>query len=322
MTDLLGLVGILVLLGFVWVALGGPLEGGNLQPFLAPPYVSLPPAPEYAPPSYLSRPTETPLLGRSAWSGQVKIGAGNAQYEYQPNQEHITLTNYSDQPVTITGWMLANGRNRRLYPVGPTEASGVSDFVLIPPAVNVLADGEAIPPVPIILEPGAVVTINTGSPPATSDWPASSAGGLAVSAFRHNLCLGYLDETVRNFRPNPTFYSACPGPDQEPGLERLDDDCYDYVRYLNRCHEPEFRRDRDGYDTVDGRRLNLSGHCRAYIQSHYNYQACVANHRADSNFLGRDWRVFLKRHWELWADNRETITLYDTGGQIVDQVSY
>ena len=46
------------------------------------------------------------------------------------------------------------------------------------------------------------------------------------------------------------------------------------------------------------------------------------NHLSDENFFGKEWRIFLNYPRELWGKDRETITLYDGDGQIVDELTY
>ncbi|MBI4136068.1 MAG: hypothetical protein HY481_00745 [Candidatus Vogelbacteria bacterium] len=238
-------------------------------------------------------PADDPNHNHSIFFGQVRISAGSARYEIQPNREYITLTaaRSNQIPIDLTDWQLANNALRH-------SRVSVARIALS-----------------ILLAPGGVVTVNTGSPPSSNLWPVGSA-------FQINKCTGYLAEDFRNFRLTPAFSRSCPAPRAEPGIEFLADDCYDYVSRLSACHTPEFERRADGYNYVDGRRDTLSSQCRAYIKDHFSYNRCVAWHGADPDFFGQDWRVFLNHTGELWAANREVMTLYDRGGKIVDQLDY
>ena len=167
----------------------------------------------------------------------------------------------------------------------------------------------------INLLPGGSATITTGRPPSTSQWPANVN-------FQTNACIGYLAEEVRDFRMSPTLPRQCPRPDEESGVNNLSDDCYDFVRRYSACHTPKFTRDSEGYDLLDGRRYALPSTCRAYLLDHFSYDRCLVWHQTDPDFYGDEWRIFLNRTWELWAENRETISLYDAAGKLVDQISY
>jgi hypothetical protein len=72
---------------------------------------------------------------------------------------------------------------------------------------------------------------------------------------------------------------------------------------------------------LDGN-TKISKACREWVKSHFGYESCVAKHVGDENFYGGQWRIYLNRTWELWDDSREVITLYDSSGLLVDQLSY
>ncbi len=141
-------------------------------------------------------------------------------------------------------------------------------------------------------------------------------------SFQMNKCVGYLQEEFETSNLTPPLYSQCPRPSEEPGINNLVNKCYDFVRYMSSCHEPEFKEDREGVDLVDGQIDNLDRNCEIYIREHFNYAGCVKWHAADPDFYVNEWRVYLGQNWEMWAENRETITLYDQFGKIVAQESY
>ncbi|MBI2100473.1 MAG: hypothetical protein HYT47_00400 [Candidatus Vogelbacteria bacterium] len=303
--DLLWVLAIVAALWILWFATGGAERpAATAGPFIKPP----PPIStgEIYSPGGQTRLRPASIAGSSGggaaifpdtthslYYGQVKIRQGNARYEIQPNREYITITaNHSNQiPIDIIGWQLVNNALRH----GRARAIKITPLIL--------------------LAPGGVVTVNTGSPPSSNLWPVGSA-------FQINKCTGYLAEDFRNFRLTPAFSRSCLAPRAEPGADRLDDDCYDYVNRLSACHTPEFERKNDGYNYIDGRRDTLTSSCRSYVQDHFSYNRCVAWHAADSDFYGKDWRVYLNHTGELWAANREVITLYDREGKIVDQLDY
>ncbi|HVY54967.1 MAG TPA: hypothetical protein VHC46_04340, partial [Thermodesulfobacteriota bacterium] len=89
---------------------------------------------------------------------------------------------------------------------------------------------------------------------------------------------------------------------------------YDYMQSLNRCEDP-YKYDKTNYDLQ-------TAQCRAFMAGRLSYPACVAVHRNDAGFSLKKWRIFLGKGRELWAANKETITLYDVSGLIVDRISY
>src|SRR3990167_9460898 len=51
----------------------------------------------------------------SVYNRSISLGRGNAAYAIQPYEEYITLRNRGDNPVSITGWQLRNGKDERGY---------------------------------------------------------------------------------------------------------------------------------------------------------------------------------------------------------------
>ncbi len=329
MADLWKTVLLVLLLFIIWLASGGPTKREATSGL----FLSAPVIPQLA---QLRVPTSAPtgavtkssrdLIGdqttllRSPYYGQVRIGTGNARSEYQPNREYLTLTaGYGlAGPINITGWYLKNGRDERFYATNNDpfyhSSRGVSKVVIIPAAAEVFVDGAPNwQNTPVELSRGGRVVIISGQ----------MFGGrpyLIDPSFRVNKCSGYLDkgDTVRF---TPALSTNCPDPEAETDHSILDDECYNFVRRLPRCHVTEVKR-LNGDIYIDGRLSSLSYQCRDYLASHFNYNFCVARHRHDPDFLTPDWRLFLGQPWELWDDQREVITLLDQEGRLVDQVKY
>ncbi len=326
-------IGILVALFFVWLATGGPDRPlAHSGPFLESPrpramseirrsYSDRPVSDSPSTPSLEAEKSQAPPSSNlSRYHGAITISTGNARYEFQPNQEYITLQARSSnaEPIAITGWYLKNGRDQRRYyvnyPVNTTPIPGRSDVVVIPFGTNLFIGGAPNWQADsITLKPGGRVIITTGQMPNSYPFPINTN-------FRTNRCSGYLDDW-ENFNFEPALNTICPEPIAETDTALLDDECYDFVRRLPACHAPELTI-RNGDQYVDGRRRNLSAQCRDYVKSRFNYNACVARHGNEPDFLGGEWRVYLRRSWELWDDSREIITLLDQEGKIVDEVRY
>lgn len=247
--------------------------------------------------------TGTSVPGASPYAGQIELWTGNT-YTAQPDEEHVTIRN-SGSPVSITGWTLTNGKGTRpietshnsyVYPSADSAVIGQGTEFLDPAGSFVIGD--------IVLQQGDSAIVTTGQ--AFSQFPFS-----IYTSFRENKCAGYLE----NYPFNPPLNRSCPAATQEPGIRSVTEQCYDYLAYVSRCTNPE-KTDKKRFDET------LTSHCKAFIREHLNYPGCVAYHRSDADFNYKQWRVFLGKGRELWASRRETITLYDRQGLIVDQVSY
>ena len=322
-SDLWWFVAIMTVLGLIWYATGGPSRPESWSgPFIEPPapigtgeiygagHVSPPASPSLGgpPPRTVSSTQfnglkEPPITVRSPWYGQVSIDTGSGPYEIQPNQEHIALeaNDNNSAPITVTGWLVTNGKSR-------------PDGVTIPGGTKLFIGNSANPAtVPITLTPGARVILVTGQ--------MGNSDPYVINAnFLTNKCTRYLD-ALPYYRFTPALRRACPAPAKEPNIKNLENECYNFATHLSSCHTPKIERDVDGYEFIDNV-SGLSSNCRAYLQEHFNYNSCVKWHEQDTDFYGNEWRVYLHRSWELWAPNREHVTLYDQSGKIVAESAY
>lgn len=250
----------------------------------------------------------------SRWKGFVKIGRGNASSEQYPRYEYITLKNNDkNKQINITGWSLTNGKDRKYFPVNDRQIKGVSNKVFIPKGTSIFIPNSVNLQEDIILAPNDEAIITTGVP-----------FGVKTS-FRENICSGYIQE-LEEYNFKPSLNNNCPDPEDEEGVSSLDDTCYKFVRQMSSCHTPEFKdvvyKNKEpltGYVDNVG---NLTYSCKEFIKKNYNYNACVLNHLSDENFFEKKWRIFLNHPFELWAKDREVITLYDNEGKVVDQMIY
>ncbi len=257
---------------------------------------------------------------KSPFFEQVKISTGNARSAYQPSLEYITLkvsNSRNQQPINITGWTLQNGAGSRRYQLGNSVILGNSSRIPIPQGSKLFIPNVANTLGPVILNKGERAHIVTGNMAPSTRYP--------INSFQVNKCSGYL-EKPKEVKFSPSISLSCPSPTSYPQVEFLEKSCYDFVRKIPRCHTPEFkdvRRPDGGYEVggVDGV-FGLTNQCKAFIQTTFNYNSCVANHINDEDFYKGEWRIFLGQPWELWAKERETITLYDREGKIVHQIKY
>ncbi|MDO8471243.1 MAG: lamin tail domain-containing protein [bacterium] len=245
----------------------------------------------------------------------ISLGRGNASYIYQPYEEYITIYNRGREPVDITNWQLKNAKDKRAYDLGgslkyfPADTAKIGQAApfISPMGTNIFQN--------VILQDGETAIITTGS--------VGSQVPYKIVSFKENICSGFLED-LPEYTFTPPLTRNCPGPRDEPGVSALDTECRKFIERMTPCRTPEFNtRDREGdicSNCVDGKLL--SGSCVAFIKSHFNYGSCIANHANNSNFFGRTWRIFLGRGWEMWAEDYETIELFDQFGRLVDSRSY
>ncbi|HEY0908309.1 MAG TPA: hypothetical protein VGE35_03090 [Candidatus Paceibacterota bacterium] len=241
--------------------------------------------------------------GVSAYSNAISFSAGNTSTS-QPHEEYLVLRNSGKTPIDITGWAIMNGKGSR-----PIQNSGNSYFY---PSADVAVIGqgtEFLDPSGrsnignIVLKPGDTAYITTGGPFAQFPFPIATS-------FRENICQGYLED----YPFFPRLQQSCPSIAADPQIRTVTDECYDYITSLARCPNPQ-RTERKVYD-------QQPSHCKAFIEARVGYKACVAQNGNVSGFSLKQWRVFLGQKREMWANSRETITLYDSKGTVVDQISY
>jgi hypothetical protein len=240
----------------------------------------------------------------SPYKGKVYLSTGNASYAYQPNEEYVTLRN-SGGPVVITGWVLTNGKNTRpIENASQNYAYTLSDSGMIGEGTEFLSPEGKYLTGPITMKSGDTAILTTGG-------PFTSFKLSIPTSFRENICLGYFD---RDYPWSPQLRLDCPTPSQDPQIGTVTQECYDYLRYTNRCEDPE-REDKEAFDA-------LRSPCKEYIRTRFTYDGCVATNRDKSGFSTSQWRVFLGKKFELWRKENEIISLYDVQGRLVDQVKY
>jgi len=254
--------------------------------------------------AYNNSSTDISSANRSPYAGRVYLSSGNASYAYQSYEEYVTIRN-SGAPVTVTGWVLANSKGARpiensgnnyLYPVNDSAVIGQGTEYLSPEGVYTNS--------PIVLKTGDSAYVITGGPFIQFRMPITTS-------FRENICLGYIDD---DYPWSPQVRRDCPTPSQDPSITSVTQECYDYVKNLNRCEDPE-RGDKNNFD------LQRTP-CKDFIRERFTYQGCVAKNSNKPGFTTNQWRIFLGKKSQLWRDENEIITLYDAQGRIVDQVKY
>ncbi len=249
--------------------------------------------------------SNTPSKG-SPYAGQINISLGNASSEYQPDSEYIQLYNSGNSSVAISGWTLENAYGNRPIQTTGNQAVNVSpEKVTIPLGTNFLNPSGVFVTSPIILQPGDTAIVTTGGPFVSYPFKISES-------FRLNECSGYLNYT---YPFEPQINDDCPSPQNESGIGAITDVCYNYVRYLQRCYDPAVQ-------DAKNLRNNFQQNCIDYIDQHFSYSACVANHENDTNFNESTWRIFLGLNHELWHEPDDSVKLFDQNGKLVDEIDY
>jgi hypothetical protein len=309
-------IGVFVFIFLIWIATGGPLHPiAFTGPRLAEPgalgggtYLQLPRAPYgiggsnvslpgssngQSVPSGSGTPVPTFIGGSvfgasSPYRGKVSMshyvsGAGSTD----PKNEYIEIRVAQDAgvPVDLSEWTLES------------DASG--NAVVIPKGTEVPTSGIVNAAQDIVLNPGEDAIIISGQSPIGA-------------SFRENKCIGYFS-TFQSF--SPSLPQNCPTPSDElasfygPDYIR-DAACIDYVNKLSRCQ------------VALSPPVTVSGACQSFVVKYFNYNGCVDAHRADADFEGSTWRIYLGRTASMWRTQHEIVKLLDVKGKTVDAFSY
>ena len=246
---------------------------------------------------------------------KVDIDSGSASFAYNTSDEYIVIRNESNVPINLTGWKLKNSRANRPYDRGGNIVYYPSEEALIPKGTSYISPVGTSPLQNIILKEGEDAIVTTGN--------IGSRSPYLIVSFKENICSGYLN-SMPEYSFTPRLSKKCPLPEQELGVANLPYECQAFIRNLNRCEIPKFNAKDENGDTcsncVNGQMLQSS--CVEFIKTHYNYASCIALHGLDSNFYLSTWRIFLGKRWEMWAENRETISLFDQIGRLINSLSY
>lgn len=252
----------------------------------------------------------------SKYEGNISLGSGNASYEIQPYFEYITLYNQSDKSVEISGLILKNAKDARVYRVGSEIKRFASDTAIIPKGAHYISPFGNNSLEIIKLKPRENAIITTGSIGVVNPYK--------IDSFKENKCSGYLESST-DYDFTPDLRQNCPLPKAEIGFNDLDRGCQDFLNSFSTCHIPTY----GGLDSehnrcngcIDGK-TNLSNACTAFIKSHFDYGSCIVNHKNDPDFEGETWRIFLGKGWEMWDRDQEVISLWNKAGREINSLSY
>lgn len=228
---------------------------------------------------------------RSPYYGKVTLSNISGLNNPNPNKEYIRMSTKlkKDETVNITGWSLRSEKNKNTVVIG--QAS------LLPfPFSKVYND--------VVLQYRDVAILTKGFSP------------IGIS-FRTNKCTGYFEED-RTFTPGLQLQCPKPGNEDLPQFSTVldrDDECVRVIKRLPRCTTVKSDFLRDLPDTVPSS-------CKTYMETQVNYNSCVAKHFDDTDFPGKEYRIFFNKFGPLWRPKDDVITLYDREGLVVDTIDY
>jgi len=228
---------------------------------------------------------------QSPYYNKITVSNISGLRNNDPNKEYLSISTRleKNETVKITGWYLKS------------EITGYYAII----------GGAALLPFPftktesnIILQNGDRVYLTKGFSP------------IGIS-FRTNKCTGYFEEN-RTFTPSLSL--QCPRPKDEklPTFSNVydrNDECIKIIDRIQRCTTKNSEFIRSLPDTVPSA-------CKTYITTQINYNSCVAKHFGDTDFPGKEYRVYLNKFGPLWRPSHDTINLHDENGLIVDTISY
>ncbi|MDE2213173.1 MAG: lamin tail domain-containing protein [Patescibacteria group bacterium] len=238
----------------------------------------------YKPPTNTFGSVSLPGFQTSALEGEIMIEEYDGARASDPEEQYITL--YANPgnsgSIDLSGWQLRSIKT--------------GQSVRIPGAVETALLGEAQSPGDVTLAPGDTAVVTTGRSP------------IGVS-FLENECSQYLAQFQLY---TPGFSLACPLPESEIQNTPLaqDQSCTEAVAGVSPCHTPT--------SAPSG----VSQQCSDFMVSRFSYNGCVLAHQNDTNFEGKQWRIFLGLQSTLWNSTGDTIALLDPEGHLVATVTY
>ena len=149
-----------------------------------------------------------------------------------------------------------------------------------------------------LISPGNIIILSTGTSP------------IGYS-FKIHKCLGYREQ-FKNFYPK--IKASCPTPNEEllrdTSVSSEDYLCAAFVDRIRNC-------------TATTRYPNeLSSRCKKFIKDTFTEENCIKKHHQDPNFVGKEWRLFLRNKEEIWTNDHSILILLDQENRLVDYIQY
>lgn len=123
--------------------------------------------------------------------------------------------------------------------------------------------------------------------------------------FRINKCLGYVETQLA-----PPIPKECPNANRSD-ISGLGAACQNYISSLRSCEIPSANPPVPLDD----------GSCHAFLNK-LNYVGCVEKYRNDSDFLSREWRVWMEERGNIFDLAHDKVQLIDLKRKVADEYVY
>lgn len=216
--------------------------------------------------------------------GKVIIGSFRRATSSSPFLITLSLKLGAGETLSISNWRLQ---------------SNAGGFAIRYGAKRIFAQGTPFQD-PIVLQRGDRILISGAASPFGS-------GGN----FKPNACFGYLQQ----YYTFPlSVSSSCPDKPSLQDVSFLKPTCQDFILKdinFSRCEIPAFAQNPE---------IAADAQCVSYLNTNFTYDACVALHSQDSDFLKNEWQIFADR--SFGHPTHDTIRLLDENGLFVDRKVY
>ena len=224
------------------------------------------------------------IYTKSQYFNNVKFIRRSSELGKDADQEYLALSVREGRNIDITGWTLLNYSNRVGYKI--PQGITTNHPIKREPFENILVTS------------GDVVIVNSGDSPIGK-------------SFRVNKCSGYSQQHLTFY---PGIKEKCPSAldilEDSTEVSFSDSRCFEYIRNINRCEDPT--------DVP----TSLSNNCESFIRNNLSETSCIENFETDSNFLLKEYRVFLSKSSTVWSKGRGAIFLLDKQENLVDVFEY
>ena len=222
----------------------------------------------------------------SPYFGKIKISSVRAAGTSSSSLIKLTTTLSQEEKIIITGWKIQGKGGSFQIPQG---IENISSTLSIIPRDNI-----------VIKRSDTILLSGEQSP-----------FGVGRN-FRPNSCMGYL----KAFYSFPvSISSSCPN--AKPKVEEitfLSESCQEFIlRKINfsSCTVPDYSQNIA---------ISTDGACVSYITENLNYNACYQKHSQESNFLKKEWHIYMNTNFVRKL--HDTIELTDQNGLFVDKKVY
>ncbi len=222
------------------------------------------------------------LSDLSPFYNKITISSFSQSYDqYYPSIVSLRVQGAVKEGINISGWTIKGKRGGML-----TLPKGVKDF-----SVGGYNKEENI-----TIKEGEYIT-------------ASSARSPVNTNFLLNECTGYLNAMYTFV---PSLGGSCPSFDTRV-ISNFGGACQSFAQSMGGCRVPTS-------EELNRFTLPEDVACHTFL-TNINYAGCYRTHRNDSNFFGKEWRVWLNTPFNFNRDH-DRIFLYDNNGLIVDEYAY